>query len=116
MTEYIDREKVQSIIIGQFPEAHYPSWYAEQIREIPAEDVVPRSEFETLEKKYELAVAEREANVKGFTETLEQQRAEIERLQAVNETLETYEKHYKYRATEAQKLNDFLGALNELTI
>ena len=53
MTEYIGREKVLSIIIGQFPEAHYPSWYAEQIREIPAEDVVPRSEFERLKAEIE---------------------------------------------------------------
>lgn len=41
-----------------------------------------KAENESLQHKYELAVAEREANVKGFTETLEKQRAEIEKLTA----------------------------------
>lgn len=36
----------------------------------PTADVVPRAEFEQLQHKYALAVAEREANVKGFTENL----------------------------------------------
>lgn len=36
----------------------------------PTADVVPRAVFEQLQHKYELAVAEREANVKGFTEDL----------------------------------------------
>ena len=43
-------------------------------------DVVPKSEVEQLQRKYDLAVAEREANVKGFTEELEKANAEIERL------------------------------------
>lgn len=36
----------------------------------PTADVVPRAELEQLQHKYDLAVAEREANVKGFTEDL----------------------------------------------
>lgn len=36
----------------------------------PTADVVPRAVFEQLQNKYALAVAEREANVKGFTEDL----------------------------------------------
>lgn len=36
----------------------------------PTADVVPSVEFEQLQRKYDLAVAEREANVKGFTEDL----------------------------------------------
>ena len=54
--------------------------------------------------------------VRDVIDLINSQKAEIERLQAVNETLETYEKHYKYRATEAQKLNEFLeNKIEELT-
>jgi hypothetical protein len=45
------------------------------IDKIPTADVVPKS-------KYDLAVAEREANVKGFTEELAKAKAEVERLRA----------------------------------
>lgn len=41
-----------------------------------------KAEIEQLNQKYDLAVAEREANVKGFTEELAKARAEVERLQA----------------------------------
>lgn len=50
-----------------------------------------RAEISELQHKYDLAVAEREANVKGFTETLERQRAEIERK---NRILESYALQY----------------------
>jgi hypothetical protein len=38
--------------------------------------------YEETERKYKIAVAEREANVEGFIETLDKQRADIERLTA----------------------------------
>ena len=44
-----------------------------------AADVVPRSEVEQLRHKYDLAVAEREANVNGFTEELSKAKAEVAR-------------------------------------
>jgi predicted RNase H-like nuclease (RuvC/YqgF family) len=49
-----------------------------------------RAEIERLQHKYELAGAEREANVKGFTETLEKQRVEIERLKNINKKLDGF--------------------------
>lgn len=44
-------------------------------------EVVPKSEFETLQRKYELAVAEREANVKAFTEELDKHNVMIQLLE-----------------------------------
>ena len=40
MDEYIKREAAIRKINGEFPDAHYPSWYAALIEEIPAADVV----------------------------------------------------------------------------
>lgn len=50
-----------------------------------------RAEIDELQHKYDLAVAEREANVKGFTETLERQRADLERK---NRILDSYALQY----------------------
>lgn len=41
MDEYIKREAAIEEIIGEPPYAHYPSWYAEKIKAIPAADVTP---------------------------------------------------------------------------
>ena len=41
MDEYIDRETVIEAIMSEPTDAHYPSWYAEKIKEIPASDVEP---------------------------------------------------------------------------
>lgn len=72
-------------------------------------EVVPKSEFETLQRKYELAVAEREANVKAFTEELEKANAEIEqlvqdgtRLAQENETLKDNNEHLAVMLEEAK--------------
>lgn len=35
MANYIDRQAAIEKILGQPPEPHYPSWYAEQIKELP---------------------------------------------------------------------------------
>lgn len=37
--EYIDREAALRAILGQPPDAHYPGWYADSIKGIPAADV-----------------------------------------------------------------------------
>lgn len=41
MDEYIKREAAIEEIIGESPDAHYPSWYADKIEAIPAADVTP---------------------------------------------------------------------------
>ena len=41
MAEYIEREAAIEAIMSEPTEAHYPSWYAEKIKAIPAADVAP---------------------------------------------------------------------------
>ena len=40
-TEYIRKQDAINTIMGQPPDAHYPSWYATQIAELPPADVAP---------------------------------------------------------------------------
>lgn len=41
MAEYIEREAALHATLGEPTESHYPSWYAERIKALPAADVVP---------------------------------------------------------------------------
>ena len=41
MDEYIDREAAIATIMSEPPDAHYPQWYADKIKAIPAADVMP---------------------------------------------------------------------------
>ena len=41
MNEYILKQDAIDTIMGQPPDAHYPSWYAAQIEELPPADVAP---------------------------------------------------------------------------
>ena len=41
MTEYIEKQVTLDAILSEPPDAHYPSWYAERIKALPADDVVP---------------------------------------------------------------------------
>ena len=41
MAEYIDREAAIAAIMSEPPDAHYPHWYADKIKSIPAADVAP---------------------------------------------------------------------------
>lgn len=41
MAEYIGRGAVRNAILGEHPDMHYPSWYANIIDSIPAADVAP---------------------------------------------------------------------------
>ena len=41
MAEYIERETAIAIIMSEPPDAHYPHWYADKIKDIPAADVAP---------------------------------------------------------------------------
>ena len=40
MDEYIKREAVIEVIMSEPPDAHYPQWYVDKIKSIPAADVV----------------------------------------------------------------------------
>ena len=40
MAEYIEREAAIESIMSEPPDAHYPHWYADKIKAIPAADVV----------------------------------------------------------------------------
>ena len=41
MDEYIEREAAIESIMSDPPDAHYPHWYADKIKAIPAADVAP---------------------------------------------------------------------------
>ena len=41
MAEYIEREAAIESIMSEPPDAHYPHWYADKIKAIPAADVAP---------------------------------------------------------------------------
>ena len=41
MAEYIEREAAIDAIMSEPPDAHYPQWYADKIKAIPAADVMP---------------------------------------------------------------------------
>lgn len=41
MGDYIEKQATLDAILGEPPDAHYPSWYAEKIKALPAADVVP---------------------------------------------------------------------------
>lgn len=41
MEEYIKREAVIEVIMSEPPDAHYPSWYIDRIKTLPAADVAP---------------------------------------------------------------------------
>ena len=41
MDEYIEKGAAIAAIMREPPDAHYPHWYADKIKSIPAADVVP---------------------------------------------------------------------------
>lgn len=41
MAEYIEREAAIESIMSEPPDSHYPQWYADKIKNIPATDVAP---------------------------------------------------------------------------
>lgn len=41
IAEHIEKQAALDAILSEPPEAHYPSWYAERIKALPAADVVP---------------------------------------------------------------------------
>lgn len=45
MAEYIEREAAYEAIMSEPPDAHYPHWYADKIKAIPASDVEPVQEW-----------------------------------------------------------------------
>lgn len=41
MAEYLNKQTALDAILAEYPDAHYPEWYAERIKALPAADVVP---------------------------------------------------------------------------
>ena len=64
MGEYIEREAAIATIMSDPPDAHYPHWYADKIKAIPADDVAPvrhgrwicRNKWKPSEFKYECSI------------------------------------------------------------
>lgn len=87
MPRYIDADKAKELIKGYLEKLSHLSRACERCFAIalnvidltPTADVVPREEVEALQRRYDLAVAEREANVKGFAEEIAKTRAEVAR-------------------------------------
>lgn len=88
---YIDINKLKKDVINSWNNDKHCTAEASQIHgqehrhlmliveRQPTADVVPRAAVEQLQLKYGLAVAEREANVKGFTEQLAKAKADTAR-------------------------------------
>lgn len=51
MAEYIEREAAIEAIMSEPPDVHYPQWYAEKIKSIPAADVAPVRHERWIEKQ-----------------------------------------------------------------
>lgn len=41
MAEYLNKQTALDAILAEYPDAHYPEWYAAKIKALPAADVVP---------------------------------------------------------------------------
>ena len=41
MDEYIEKGAAIAVIMSEPPDAHYPHWYADKIKSIPAADIEP---------------------------------------------------------------------------
>lgn len=41
MAEYIDKQVTIKKILGEYPEPHYPGWYADIIKDMPVLDISP---------------------------------------------------------------------------
>ena len=79
LTTATDGTKIPDVDCDNFPITFTLRDLKRLIRELPTADVVPRAEVDRLQRKYDLAVAEREANVKGFAEELSKAKAEVAR-------------------------------------
>ena len=58
MDEYIKREAVIEAIMSEPPDAHYPQWYVDKIKSIPAADVAPVRHGEWLNFYGDFSTAE----------------------------------------------------------
>lgn len=41
MAEYLNKQTALDAILAEYPDAHYPEWYAAKIKALPAADVAP---------------------------------------------------------------------------
>lgn len=82
MARYIDADKVMEEI-NRIGGHNLCEWDTIGVKDLicrqDTADVVPREEFEALQRRYGLAVAEREANVKGFAEEISKTSADVAR-------------------------------------
>lgn len=53
MADYIEREVAIGAILGEPTESHYPSWYADKIKEIQTADVAPVRHGKWIETQVE---------------------------------------------------------------
>lgn len=83
MARYIDANALYKETEKKIKEANsyrmavVDSEFLDLINDADEADVVPRAKYEELQHKYELAVAEREANVKGFAEDIAKAKSEV---------------------------------------
>lgn len=52
MDEYIEREAAIESIMSEPPDAHYPHWYADKIKYIPAANVAPVRHGKNLDAEW----------------------------------------------------------------
>lgn len=60
MDECIKREAVIEAIMSEPPDAHYPQWYVDKIKSIPAADVVSKGLYEQIKWERDVALAQLE--------------------------------------------------------
>ncbi len=102
--EYVKKESLARHIENSFGEISTP-FVVREIRQFPATDVVPKSQ-------YDLAVAEREANVKGFTAEVAELQSEIKVLKDSNMNLqELYQTEREKVAKAKEKVFEIGRAL-----
>lgn len=68
MAEYISRDAAIDAILSEPPEAHYPSWYAGIVRNIPAADVEPvvHGRWESCFEDYRQQIEGNKCSACGF--------------------------------------------------
>lgn len=55
MAEYIERKAAIEVIMSEPPDSHYPQWYADKIKAIPAANVAPVRQGQWVSVPHKLA-------------------------------------------------------------
>lgn len=121
MDEYISKEKTLNKIMSQFPDAHYPSWFASIIKEVPAEDVVSRAELERYRKENRFLHDTVQKNAQQALEVTLQE-MNLVRIEAIKEFVERLKQHacfydldnyHSFEAIDVDNLDDFVKEMEE---